>query len=62
VKSYLEKRMNLVIIDANVFAVIQPGQPLYYLRGIADLEIVPARKAREEAEESGQNFATPYES
>jgi len=58
-KSNSEKRVKLAIVDANVCTLMQPNQPLHYLHGIVDLEIVPARKAREEADVSGENFATP---
>jgi len=51
--------MKLAIFDSNVFNLIQPTQELHYLQNIAGLEIVPARRAREEAKQSGCNLPTP---
>lgn len=51
--------MKLAIIDSDVFNQIQRTQGLYYLQHMADLVIVPPRRAREQAEESRHNFATP---
>lgn len=51
--------MTLLILDANILNLIQPGEFLYYVTKLSDVECVPARLAREEAEDSGRSFPTP---
>ena len=42
--------MALLIMDSNVLNLIQPGEFLDYVTALSEVECVPARLAREEAE------------
>ena len=51
--------MTLLIMDSNVLNLIQPVEFLDYVTALSEVECVPARLAREEAEASGRSFPTP---
>lgn len=52
--------MRLAILDSNVLNMIQPGSIFEYLSRVPNLELVPSRRAREEAEEDlAKSYMTP---
>lgn len=50
---------DLLILDANVVNLVQPGGEYQYLVGNPDLQLIPARVAREEAERAPTPLTTP---
>jgi hypothetical protein len=60
-KPNVEWFMNLAIVDSNILDLIQKEGILHYLIKLPFLDLVPSRRAREEAEVSGREYTTPFE-